>query len=228
MHLWSRPTWHPYMTVMVGWGARQRRCAGRKAFLSRICDSRVLRDNPVLTVLGRRGRGAIVQVLVHRNGPWSVRGLAREAGMPTATAARAVQELQWLGAVESLRPGRDAEIRFRPGSAVGEALARLRLPDPRAGAAQVFAQAYRHEARLLHWQAPGDIPSDPAFPTRIAIVASQPEAALDAAGAALDAVEDAGWPPPEITAWEPGMLDEDDPVAAAILAGRDLWAGKEV
>ncbi len=192
--------------------------------MSRFCDSPVFRDHPLLTVLGRRGRGAVLDVLMDRQ-HHSIRGLARAADVPPATAARAVQELEVLGAVEVLRPGRDAQVRLRADTAIGGALFHLRLPDLRPSAAIAFAQAYTGPARaMLRWQAPDDVPSDPLCPTRIAIITPDIDDALDAVGPALDAVEAAGWPAPEVAAWAPDELDRDDPIGAAILAGRPVQA----
>ena len=93
------------------------------------CSNHVLVENPVLAMLGRRGRGAVVEAL--RRAPrrtWTVRDLARAADVPSAVASRAVRELRVLGAVDFQRPGRDARVRFLATTPVGRFLARLDPP----------------------------------------------------------------------------------------------------
>lgn len=194
--------------------------SGGTVFCIRIVTIHVLRDNPVLTMLGRRGRGDVVQALLEAPRTWSVRALARAAGVHAATAARTVKELEALGAVDVVRPGRDARLRLNA-SPVAQALAALRVPDVRGRAAATFAAAYGHRAPCLRWQAPGEHDADPLVPTRIAVRAED-DAAVDAVGPALDAVRAAGWPAPDIT-WH-DVLDPADATARAILQGTPLTA----
>lgn len=183
----------------------------------------MLADHPVLTLLGRRGRGAVVEAL--RRNPqraWTVRDLARLADVAPMVASRAVRELAALGAVTVQRPGRDARIQPARAAPAWDVLARLDLPDLHAQAAAAFARAYARPpgtTAVLRWRHPDDDPADPLAPLRIGLVAREPEQALDHAGAALDAVRGAGYAAPEITAWTPAQLTEDDPVAQAIAAG---------
>lgn len=90
----------------------------------------MLQDNPILLVLGRRGRGAVVEALVRNpRRAWSVRDLARLADVQPMAASRAVRELEALGAVEIVRPGREAQVRFLPRSVAGAFLSTLEVPD---------------------------------------------------------------------------------------------------
>jgi hypothetical protein len=189
----------------------------------------VLVDNPLLTLLGRRGRGAVVEALL-RNPTriWRVRELARFADVAPMVASRAAKELAALGAIESLRPGRNARIRWRPDSAAGRFLA-SHVPDLRREAADAFATAFRPvdaAARftLLLWRDPRDDPADPLAPARIAVVASvrTADAALDAAGPALDAVRNAGLPAPEVSLFSPTELQGNDATAVAVRSGLEL------
>lgn len=186
----------------------------------------MLQDNPLLTLLGRRGRGAVAETLLRApNRTWSVRDLARFADVAPMVASRAVKEMAALGAVEVLRPGRDARIRLRPGSPAARWLAAA-VPDLHGQAAAAFAAAYPAApgvTGLLRWRHPDDVPADPLAPLRIAIVtARSPETALDAAGVGLDALAAGGWPAPEVTAWRPADLRGADRVARAIAAGIPL------
>ncbi len=188
-------------------------------------DKPVLVDNPLLTTLGRRGRGAIINAL--RNQPktvWSLRGLARQASVPPAVAARATSELQALGAVEVLRPGRDAQIRWLPDAPAARALAELNPPDLREAQARAFMGAFSGPpgtVKVLRWLAPHDVAADPSTPTRLAIVVrdeDDEEEALDATGPALDAVRLAGLPAPDVTTMLAELLGDDD-VSRAIRRG---------
>ncbi len=195
--------------------------------MSQMCDSPMLRHHPLLTVLGRRGRGAVVDALCGApDQTWSVRGLAREAGVQPATAARAVQELEALGALEVIRPGRDAQVRFRRDTEMGRALWMLRLPDVRLGTCKAFSAAFGHPQgvrQVLRWVAPQDHSADPLCPTRIAVVCrDDAEPALDAVGPALDGVRAAGWPAPDVTVWTRDELVPDDSMAVAILEGQPI------
>lgn len=90
----------------------------------------MLHDNPILVMLGRRGRGAVVEALVRNpRRAWGVRDLARLADVSPMTASRTVRELSLLGAVQVRRAGRESEVRFLPDSVVGAFLARLDAPD---------------------------------------------------------------------------------------------------
>ncbi len=192
-------------------------------------------DNPLLTMLGRRGRGAIVDALTGSPGAThSVRDLARTARVQPMVASRAVTELQALGAVEYLRPGRNGRVRWLAEAPAAQALATIDPPDLRMAAADAFANAYTGPAgarRVVVWQAAGDNPADPLAPTRLAIVARDEDAeeeALDAAGPALDAVRLADLPAPDVTTLLADSLADDDPVAAAVRAGKPVGpAGPE-
>lgn len=181
----------------------------------------MLRDNPLLTLLGRRGRGAVVDILrADPTKPWSVRELARAADVPVATASRAVAELDALGVVDAIRPGREKIVRWEADSAVARALLPFVVPDLRRESATTFAGAYRHPATLVHWHMPGDAVDDPMCPTRLAILVRDDEdAAWDAVGPALDAVERAGWPKPDATVLRRDELDDGE-VAQAVRGGR--------
>jgi hypothetical protein len=187
----------------------------------------VLEPNPLLALLGRRGRGAVVEAL--RRNPrreWSVRELARFADVAPMVASRAVRELAALGAVEALRPGRDVRARFLPGSPAGAWLAGLVVPDLRQAVADGFARRYPWPAgvtRLVLWRHPDDDPASPESPTRIAVLTNRdPAEALEAAGSALDGLRVAGLPIPDLSAWVAGELSQEDPVARAILGGLPL------
>jgi DNA-binding MarR family transcriptional regulator len=189
----------------------------------------VLHQNPLLTLLGRRGRGEVVEVLCRRPAhAWSVRDLARFADVGPMAASRAVRELSALGAVEVLRPGRDARIRLLAASPAGAWLAALAVPDLRAAVGEAFAKAYRRPpgvTRLSRWIHPDDDAASPLCPTRIAILTHRdPEAALAPAGAALDAVRRKGLAAPDVSAWSVASLEPRDAVARAILAGVALPA----
>jgi len=186
----------------------------------------VLLDNPLLTLLGRRGRGAVVEAL--RRAPrrsWTVRDLARFADVPPAVASRAARELAALGAVGFQRPGRDGAVRFLPESRAGAWLAALDAPDVRGETARAFAAAYRPVAGfvgLRRWTDPGDDPVSPLAPCRIAVLVRRgEEAAVDAIGPALDAVREAGLPAPEAAVFRVDRLG-DDAMGQAILAGAPL------
>lgn len=187
----------------------------------------MLRDNPLLTLLGRRGRGAVVDAL--RADPtrtWTVRELARVADVPVITASRAVRELDALGVVDAFRPGRDKHIRWEPGSAVAQALLPFVVPDLRRECVHAFGAAYEGPpgCRLVHWHDPSDDAADPASPSRLAVLVVDEELeedALDAIGPALDAVADQGWPRPQVTTHVVAALG-DDAMAQAIRAGRVL------
>lgn len=183
-----------------------------------------LADNPLLTLLGRRGRGAVVETLRASGGPWSVRALARASGVAAMTVSRAVRELAALGIVDTYRPGRDQVVQWRAASAGAAVIAALRPPDLRSEGCRVFAASYRRPgATLVQWWMPGDDPADPLTPARLGILVRHPddeEAALDAIGPALDAVESAGWARPQATVHVGPLLSDADEVARAIRAGR--------
>lgn len=189
-----------------------------KRYLSQICGKCVLADHPLLTSLGRRGRGAVMDALLQADGTRSVRDLARAAGVAAGIASRAVDEFQALGLVDVIRPGRAAQVRINEQSPWVPWLRR----SPPPGIASVVAASYDGPGRLVQWSDAGERPDDPHSPVRIAIITDDEEAALDAIGPTLDAVRDAGWPAPELTAWEASLLDPDDPVGARILSGRAL------
>ncbi len=187
----------------------------------------MLRDHPLLTLLGRRGRGAVVDAL--RQEPerqWNVRELAAAADVPVITASRAVRELDALGVVDSFRPGRDKVIQWDSQSAVARALVPFVVPDLRGEAARTAAAALAvpDRARIIFWQMPEDEPADPECPIRVAVLCrdADEELVLDAIGPALDAVAAAGWPRPDISVVPRSMLSDDDPVTQAVLAGQPL------
>jgi hypothetical protein len=186
----------------------------------------VLVDNPLLTLLGRRGRGAIVEAMLRNPGrTWTVRTLARFADVPPMVASRACRELAALGAVDAIRPGRDARVRFLPATPAGRFLARLRVPDLHGEAAALFAKTYAPPPGITwmgRWRHPADDPAAPTVPLRIALIARDPEAALDASGPALDALRARGHPPPELSAWTAEQVRGAGDVAAAIRAGVEL------
>ncbi len=187
----------------------------------------VLRDNPLLTLLGRRGRGAVVDAL--RADPkrtWTVRELARAADVPVITASRAVRELDSLGVVDAFRPGRDKHIRWEADSAVAQALLPFVVPDLRRESVQSFADAYTGPSgsRLVHWQLAEDDAADPACPSRVAVLVPRLDVeddAVDAIGPALDEVAAQGWPRPQVTTHWVDSLG-DDAVARSVRAGRPL------
>lgn len=190
------------------------------------CDISVpLADHPLLTVLGRRGRGAVLDaVLGAPERTWTVRDLARAAELHPMVASRSVHELAALGIVEAFRPGRAMRIRLLPDSAAARIAAALHVPDLRRRGADTFAAAYAgpSRARLVHWQEHGDDPADPLCPCRVAVlVRGGDDDAFDAVGPALDAVAEAGWPRPDVTVLVRSML-ADDPASRAVRAGRVL------
>lgn len=187
-------------------------------------------DNPLLAMLGRRGRGAIVDALrADPDHAWTLRGLARSADIPHTVAARAVRELQALGAVEANRPGRDARIRWLPDRPAARWLATLDPPNLAAAAAQRFAAAVPRQppiTRLLWWRATGDTPADPLCPVRVAIVwrggPDDEEAALEAADAGLDAVAAAGLPHILVNTVSEEALRSGDATAQDMARGQSL------
>jgi hypothetical protein len=181
-------------------------------------------DHPVLTVLGRRGRGAIVDaILADAAITWTVRGLSRAANVPAAVAARAAHELEALGAIEMLRPGRNAHIRWRPDAAAAQTIAQMVVPPFREAACRAFVQAIGQPGNveiIRRWQQPEEHAADPLVPTRIAVICQgDVDAALDAVGPALDGVQQAGLPAPDVTVIDRDDLDAGDALGAAMLAG---------
>lgn len=186
----------------------------------------MLRDHPLLTLLGRRGRGAVVDALrAEPERTWNIRDLARVADVPVITASRAVRELEGLGVVDGFRPGRDKVVRWEPESAVAQALLPFVVPDLRGEGARAAVAALQLPpgARAVRWTMPDDDPADPLCPTRIAIICrdDDEDRVLDAIGPALDAAGDAGWPRPDITAMPRGMLG-DDAVSLAVRDGAPI------
>ena len=91
----------------------------------------MLNDNPVVVMLGRRGRGAVVEALRRNPGRMlHVRELARLADVPPMVATRAVRELSALRAVVVRREARRVAVRLDAQSRVGAFLATLEVPDP--------------------------------------------------------------------------------------------------
>lgn len=182
----------------------------------------MLADNALLTVLGRRGRGAVVEALrADPHATWTVREIARAADVAPMTASRAIKELAALGVLDVFRPGRDMVVRWEQDAAASRVLADLVVPDFKAEGVAQFAEAYPR--RVVQWVHPDDEPSDPLTPARLAvIVRSGEDEALDDVGPALDAVHAAGWPRPEVTVFRRDDLDLDDPVAMAVLEGRPV------
>lgn len=187
----------------------------------------MLRDNPLLTLLGRKGRGAVVDALrADPDRTWTIRDLARAADVPPITASRAVRELDALGVVDAFRPSRDMHVRWDPDSAVAQALLPFVVPDLRAESVRAFVASFEGPsgARLQWWALSDDDPADPRTPSRVAVLlrsAADEEDALDAIGPALDAVADAGWPRPEVTTFITDRLGDDE-VARAVRGGRPL------
>jgi len=140
-------------------------------------------------------------------------------------ASRAVRELAAFAAVDALRPGRDARVRFLPDSVAGRWLSTLIVPDLATACAAAFVRSYRPPPGVTWaslWRHPDDDPLAAASPVRIALVARDPDAALESAGPALDILRASGWLRPELSAWTPESLRGDDAVARAILAGRRI------
>ena len=186
--------------------------SGEKVFCSRIDTETVLADHPLATALGRRGCGAVIDALRAASEAINLRGLARAARVPVANTRRIVRDLEALRLVESIRPGRDARIRWRGGplAAVLDG-----WPDLREATADAFSRAYDGPGGAQRWQHPDDDPADPHAPTRIVVLAD--DEAWDHVGPALDAVAAAGWPAPRVDVLDPASADPDDPVAAAML-----------
>lgn len=177
----------------------------------------VLADNPLLTVLGRRGAGAVLDVLRAEDGPWTVRGLARAANVQPSTAGRVVRDLEALEALDKIRPGRDAVIRWRTGP-VADLLRGLEVPDVRARTLATFRAGFKGPAESVHpFRAAGDTVGDPHTPLRIVVLSQDEDAAWDAVGPALDAVREAGWPAPDVAVHDPRDLDPTDPDGALLL-----------
>lgn len=172
----------------------------------------VANDSVVLSVLARRGARSIVQALARADAPMTLRGLARDANVPHATAARVVRDLEALAVVEVVRPGRDAQLRWRSGP-VADWLAALAPPDVPVEVERVFAAAYAGPGAPRRWLPP----EGGALPVRLVVLTDEQDDALDAVGPALDAVAAAGWPAPQVAVHDPATLDLADPVAAAML-----------
>ncbi|MHB8634245.1 MAG: hypothetical protein ACYDBQ_09835 [Thermoplasmatota archaeon] len=182
--------------------------------------------NPLLSIAGRAGRLEVIRAL--RDDPtksWGIRELAVATGIPPMAVSRAVRELAAVAAAETKRPGRQARVRWLANSPAGRWLGTLEAPDLRRAVLDTFAANLRHPARVVLWTKPGDDPGDPRVPTRIALLVQDgEEAALDASGAALDAVAGVALPAPDVAAFLEGDLDPADAVAKAILAGREASA----
>jgi DNA-binding transcriptional regulator YhcF (GntR family) len=91
----------------------------------------VLNDNPLLSFLGKRGRGAVVEAL--RRNPQrmlKVRELGRLADVAPMVASRAFRELEALGAVQVSRKGRKLAVRLDLSTVAGRFLGSLAVPDP--------------------------------------------------------------------------------------------------
>lgn len=187
----------------------------------------MLRDNPLLTLLGRKGRGAVVDALrTDSNRTWTIRDLARAADVAPITASRTVRELDALGVVDAFRPARDKHVRWDPQSAVAQALLPFVVPDLRGESVRAFEASFHGPsgARLQWWVLPGDEPADPMCPSRVAVLVhgvGDEEDALEAIGPALDAVAEAGWPRPEVTTYVSATLGDDE-VARAVRAGQPI------
>lgn len=91
----------------------------------------MLNDNPILALLGKRGRGAVVEALRRNAGrPLHVRELARRADVAPMVATRSIRELQRVGAVAVTRTGRSVTVRLETTTRAGAFLAELAVPDP--------------------------------------------------------------------------------------------------
>lgn len=171
----------------------------------------MLVDNPLLVLLGRRGRGAIVEALRRAPGHvWRTRELARAALVSVSVASRAVAELASLGAVRATRPGRDARIEWQPGPAAAF-LEALVVPDIHRQAAEAFAAQLEPGTRVVQYVAPGHAPDDPRAPLHLAILSNRdPTRVLDACLPALDALRQDGYPAPDVSVVNPRELANDD------------------
>lgn len=186
--------------------------------MAHICAKWVLGPNPLLTMLGRRGRGEVVEALRDHHGPWTLRGLAARAGVPHQVVGRAVRELEALGAVEFVRPGREGRVQWRPGTPASAFLDGLVVPDLRDAAARTFAAAVPGLPTLC-WTRTDSEAADPLAPTRVAVVHEDADAALEQATVGLDAVLGRALPRVDVSAITPEALASDDPIAARMRAG---------
>lgn len=143
-------------------------------------------------------------------GQTSVRGIAREAEVALSTANRVISDLERLGAIQRLRPGRDALITWRQGP-VGDWFATLQPPALDDATEATFAANYAGPGTVLRWSE-GDVP------VRLAVLTGDEDAAWDAIDAALDAVAEARWPSPDVSIHDPATLSPDDPVDAELLS----------
>ncbi|MGB1697576.1 MAG: hypothetical protein ACPHK8_04175 [Thermoplasmatota archaeon] len=178
--------------------------------------------NPLLTFLGRKGRGAVLDALLEpqaRNRNWTLRELARAAGVHAMAAKRAVAELEVLGVVEQFRPGRSMVIALQQTSAAAKALAAFNPPQLWQESVRTFAAAYQGPGSLVQYRRPLDRADDPLCPARIAILTRQD--AWDQLDAGLDAVAAAGWPRPDVIVVAREELEGDEE-GAAILAGEPI------
>ena len=172
--------------------------------------------NPILTFVGRRGRLDVVTAI--RGGHNSVRSAARAAAVPHTVANRTVRELRAFGAVDVLRPGRNAKVTWLGNSPAAQFLETLQPPNL-AGQTTVAFRAAMPDYDVVRWQMDNDRPDDPHTPIRLAVlVGGSEDAALDAIGPALDAVEEAMLPAPTVTT-HVLPLPEGDIVADAIRRG---------
>lgn len=167
---------------------------------------------PVLHALGRRGAWSVIQTLRSSTKAISLRGLARRANVPLSSVQRIIDEWETLGAVDRIRPGRDTQVRWRPGP-LAAWLEALSPPDVPHATLAAFVAGYRGPGRVRRWRLPGAA----VLPVRIVVLTPEEEPALDAVGPALDAVRRAGWPAPVVAVHDPAALDATDPVAAAML-----------
>lgn len=189
--------------------------SGEKGFCTTYGTNNVHGAEKVWRAMGRRGAPAVVEVLATQPGPWTLRGLERASGVPLATARRVLEDLQALGCVQMLRPGRDAQVTWREGP-VADWLADLPPLDWAREVLAEFRAAYgAGDVRI--WQHPGEDAGNPQAPVRIVVLAEDEDEAMDRIGPALDALDLAGWPAPEVTVEDPTALDPLDPVAAAML-----------
>ena len=170
----------------------------------------------VWRAMGRRGAPDVVEVLATQPGPWTLRGLERASRVPLATVRRVLDDLAALGCIDHLRPGRDAQVTWREGP-IADWLTELPELDMAEHMAGEFEAAHGREVHV--WHHPEDDAGNPRTPVRLAVLVNEEgeEEALERVGPALDALELAGWPAPEVTVEVRDRLDPSDPVAAAML-----------
>jgi hypothetical protein len=177
----------------------------------------VLAGNPLLTLLGRKGRGAVLDALLAApEREWNLRELARAAGVNPMAASRTLEELSVLGVIDTFRPGRDKVIALQQNSAAARAVASFQPPNLWDESVATFAAHYTGPGVLIRYARPADRSDDPLCPARIAILTKRD--AWDDLDTGLDAVAEAGWPRPDVIVVAREELEGDEE-GQAILAG---------